>query len=98
MRVVWAERARQEWLAQYRFYYARNPAVARRFRAAVMAGARRLADHPRLGRPGRVAGSRELVISGTPFLFVYDENPVRIEILHVYDGRQDWQPPFDDDS
>jgi len=28
----------------------------------------------------------------TLFLVVYDENPVRIEIVHVYHGRQDWQP------
>lgn len=96
MRVVWAERARQAWAAQYRFYFARNPDVARRFRAAVMAGARRLGDHSGLGRPGRVVGSRELVIAGTPFLIVYDANPARVEILHIYDGRQDWQPPDKD--
>jgi toxin ParE1/3/4 len=93
MKVVWAETARREWTAQYRFYYSRNPDAARRMRQAVMDGARRLRDLPRLGRLGRVEGTRELVIAGTPFLLVYDEHPARVEILHVYDGRQDWQQP-----
>jgi len=93
MIVVWAETARREWAAQYRFYFSRNPSAARRLRQAVMTGARQLREYPRMGRPGRVADTRELVIVGTPFLLVYAENPVRVEILHIYDGRQDWQPP-----
>ncbi|MFL5804943.1 MAG: type II toxin-antitoxin system RelE/ParE family toxin [Roseiflexaceae bacterium] len=91
MKVVWSEQARRELAEQYRFYFSRNPDAARRMRASVMEGARRLHDYPRMGRPGRVEGSRELVIAGTPFLLVYDENPARVEILHVYHGRQNWQ-------
>jgi len=91
MKLVWSEQARQEWAAQYRFYLERNSDAARRLRQAVMDGAKRLRVHPKIGRPGRVEDSRELVISGTPFLLVYDENSVRVEILHVYDGRQNWQ-------
>ena len=91
IKVVWSQQARQEWAAQYRFYFERNPDAARRLRQAVMEGAQRLRTYPKIGRPGRVTGSRELIISGTPFLLVYDENPVRVEILHVYDGRQNWQ-------
>jgi toxin ParE1/3/4 len=88
MKLVWAEQAQQEWVAQYRFYFARNPDAARRMRQLVMEGARQLRAHPKIGRPGRVEGSRELVISGTPFLLVYDENPARVEIVHVYHRRQ----------
>ena len=91
MKLIWSDQARQEWARQYRFYVARNPDAAWRLRQLMMSGAQRLRDHPKLGRPGRVEGSRELVMSGTPFLLVYDENPARVEILHVYDGRQDWQ-------
>jgi toxin ParE1/3/4 len=91
MRIVWAESARQEWARQYRFYYARNTDAARRIRRLVMSAVERLRDYPKIGRPGRVEGTRELVISGTPFLIVYDENPARVEIVHVYHGRQNWQ-------
>ena len=69
MNLIWSDQARQEWARHYRFYLARNPDAARRLRQLVMGGAQRLRDHPKLGRPGRVAGSRELVISGTPLLF-----------------------------
>lgn len=88
MIVIWAEQAWQEWANQYRFYFTRNPEVARRMRRLVMQGAERLRQYPRIGKPGRMEGSRELSITGTPFLVVYEEDPVRIEILHVYDARQ----------
>jgi toxin ParE1/3/4 len=91
MKIVWAEQARQEWVAQYRFYFSRNPEAARRFRQEVMSAVARLRTHPQMGRPGHVEGTRELVITGTPFLVVYDVNAVRVEVIHVYDGRQDWK-------
>jgi plasmid stabilization system protein ParE len=91
MKVVWSEQARLELVEHYRFYVSRNPDAARHIRAAIMEAARRLHDHPRMGRPGRVEGTRELVIVGTAFLLVYDESPARVEILHVYHGRQNWQ-------
>jgi toxin ParE1/3/4 len=91
MRIIWAEQARREWAEHYRFYATRNPDAARRMRQLLRAGVSRLRDYPQIGRPGKADGTRELVISGTPFLLVYEENPVRVEILHVYDGRQNWQ-------
>ncbi|MDQ2996774.1 MAG: type II toxin-antitoxin system RelE/ParE family toxin [Chloroflexota bacterium] len=90
MRIIWSAPARREWAEHYRFYATRNPEAARRVQQLVMSGAARLREHPQLGRPGRVEGSRELIISGTPFLLVYDPTPDRIEIVHVYHGRQNW--------
>jgi toxin ParE1/3/4 len=52
-----------------------------------------LTDHPRMGRPGRVAGTRELVISSTPFIAVYRlVGAERIEVLHLLHGAQGWPP------
>ena len=47
-----------------------------------------LSQHPYLGRPGRVLSTRELVISGTPYIAVYRVNATagRIEILHFLHG------------
>ena len=91
MIVVWTEQARGELLGHYDYYRAHNPEAARRLRQRVTEGAKRLRDYPRMGRPGRVEGTRELVISGTPFVLVYRVGPARVEIVHVYHGRQDWQ-------
>lgn len=91
MNLVWASAAAEEWTEQYRFYFARNPAAARRMRERVMERAGQLRQFPRMGKPGRVDGSRELVIPGTPFVLVYDENPARVEILHVHDTRQNFE-------
>jgi toxin ParE1/3/4 len=49
-----------------------------------------LVDHPELGRRGRVRGTRELVIPGTPFIAVYRVRGERIEILHLLHGAQQW--------
>jgi plasmid stabilization system protein ParE len=39
-----------------------------------------------LGRPGRVPGTRELIIPDTPFIAAYAIEKARIVILAVYHG------------
>lgn len=52
-----------------------------------------LLQHPKLGRPGRMKGTRELVISRTPFIAVYRLKGVaRIEIMRLLRGSQQWPP------
>jgi toxin ParE1/3/4 len=49
-----------------------------------------LADYPKLGRPGRVKGTRELVVNRTPFIVVYRIKGVIVQILRVLHGAQQW--------
>ncbi len=51
-----------------------------------------LADQPHLGRPGRIHGTREFVVTGTPFILVYTQDEAGVEILRVLHGRQQWPP------
>ena len=52
-----------------------------------------LYEHPKMGRPGRVKGTRELVISSTPFVLVYRlKGTQRIEVLRLLHGSQLWPP------
>jgi len=53
-----------------------------------------LAAHPYLGRPGRVAGTWELVVTSTPFIAVYRVINDRIEILAVFHGNRMWPDTF----
>jgi toxin ParE1/3/4 len=49
-----------------------------------------LAQHPRMGREGRVVGTRELVIGGSPFIVVYRVKKTSIEILRLLHGARQW--------
>ena len=49
-----------------------------------------LLTQPKMGRVGRVRGTRELVISRTPFIAVYRIEGQRIEILRFLHGAQQW--------
>ena len=49
-----------------------------------------LTTQPKMGRIGRVRGTRELVISRTPFIAVYRIEGERIEILRFLHGAQKW--------
>lgn len=54
----------------------------------------RLLEHPRLGRPGRVRGTRELVVNRTPYIVAYRVSPTVITILRVLHGARQWPGSF----
>jgi toxin ParE1/3/4 len=49
-----------------------------------------LINHPQMGRPGRKRGTRELVISRTPFVAVYRVKGKRIEVIRLLHSAQQW--------
>jgi toxin ParE1/3/4 len=49
-----------------------------------------LATHPEAGRVGRVAGTRELVITGTPYIAAYRLSSEVITILRLLHGARRW--------
>ena len=51
--------------------------------------ASRLADHPGLGRPGRVSGTRELVVHQHD-LMIYDLVNDQVRILRVLHTARQW--------
>ncbi|UFP94457.1 type II toxin-antitoxin system RelE/ParE family toxin [Gloeobacter morelensis] len=48
----------------------------------------KLADFPRIGRPGRLSGTRELVVLRTAYLVVYCVIEDVVAILRVLDARR----------
>jgi toxin ParE1/3/4 len=88
--IVWSPRAVGH-LGELRAYIARDrPEAASRVAADLLMAVDRLADLPNLGRPGRVTGTRELVIPNTPYLIAYRVRGDRVEIIGVFHGRQKW--------
>jgi toxin ParE1/3/4 len=49
-----------------------------------------LAGSPGLGRPGRVAGTRELVIPLTPYIVPYRVRDDAVQIITILHGAQRW--------
>jgi len=88
--VVWSPRAIGH-LADVRAYMAReNPGAAARTATRLLDTVDRLAALPNLGRPGRVSGTRELVVPDTPYVIPYRVRGERLEIIAVFHGRQRW--------
>jgi toxin ParE1/3/4 len=90
MKVIWSRRAIRN-LAVIRAYIAkdseRNAAlVATRILKAVEL----LQSHPGIGRPGRVLGTRELVVPDTPYIIPYRVRGERLELIAVFHGRRQW--------
>jgi plasmid stabilization system protein ParE len=65
---------------------ARGDPVIERVRAAVT----RLAGSPALGRPGRVPGTRELVIPHTPYIVPYRVKGDVVQIITILHSAQRW--------
>lgn len=90
MTVVWSPRAVIH-LSHLREHIARdNPNAASRIATMLLEAVDRLAKFPNLGRPGRVPGTRELPVPGTPYVIPYRLRGERLEIIAVFHGRQKW--------
>lgn len=90
MTIVWSKRAVRH-LASLRTYIAQNrPNAAQQVAATILDSVELLAERPGLGRPGRVPGTRELVIPGTPYLVPYRIRRDRLEIVAVFHGARRW--------
>ena len=67
-----------------------NPTAASRMIERIRAAVMGLAASPALGRPGRVAGTRELVIPGTPYIVPYRVKGGVVQIITILHGAQRW--------
>ncbi|MEL6061616.1 MULTISPECIES: type II toxin-antitoxin system RelE/ParE family toxin [unclassified Methylobacterium] len=83
--LVWTLEALQDRDAIYDDIEADNPAAAIALDRRFTEKAARLVDHPALGRRGRVAGTREMIVHRR-YIIVYkvDDSVVRIlRVLHA---------------
>jgi toxin ParE1/3/4 len=54
----------------------------------------RLQEFPMIGRKGRVEGTRELVIAGTPYIVPYRVRDDVVQIITVLHNAQRWPDQF----
>ena len=91
MTLIWSPEALQD-LVDIRAYISQDdPGAAKKIVARIVTlVSEQLPANPESGRPGRVAGTRELVISNTPFVVPYRARDEKIDILRVYHSSRMW--------
>ncbi len=78
----------REFIAQER--PAAAVAIGQRIRQAISG----LSQFPDRGRPGRVAGTRELVVTGSPFIVAYRVGGGHIDVLAILHAARRWPSAF----
>ncbi|MBY0577467.1 MAG: type II toxin-antitoxin system RelE/ParE family toxin [Burkholderiales bacterium] len=94
MQLVWTPCANKARTAAIAYIAQDNPSAALGQLDEIERQADMLLQHPEMGRPGRVKGTRELVVSRTPFIVIYRIKPKakRIELFRFLHGSQKWPP------
>ena len=96
MRVRWTDPAQTDFLEILGYIARDNPAAAERVGRRLLSAIDALAVQPRLGRPGRIAETRELVVARLPYVAIYRivEAPrstaSEVEVLRVLHGARRW--------
>jgi toxin ParE1/3/4 len=94
MILVWSPQAKQDVAALFAYIAEDNPAAAHRMVAQIVSSSEQLLSHAAMGRSGRVPGTRELVVSRTPYIVPYRVRGQEIEILRVYHAARRWPERF----
>jgi toxin ParE1/3/4 len=85
MNILWSPEAIEDLTSLQAYFAEHDPAAARRVVLHIIHNIEQLLpDNPQMGRPGRVPGTRELVIPKTPFIVPYRLQRNVIQILRVY--------------
>ena len=95
MIVGWSAPALRDLVALHAYVAQHNPAAAERVVLEIIESVEALLPaHPHIGRPGRVSGTRELVIPRTEYIVPYQVRNSRIQILRFYHGARRWPDKF----
>ncbi len=88
MRVRWLSRTAEDLEYLHQFIAKDNPELATSEARKVVEAVKRLGDYPASGRPGRVPGTRELVISR--YIVAYRVKDGVVQILRVLHASRKW--------
>ena len=90
MRVRWLRKALANLDEEGEYIARDNPAAAARVVLRILSAVELLKQNPAIGRPGRVAGTRELVVTETPYVVPYRVREDVVEVLRVFHGARRW--------
>jgi toxin ParE1/3/4 len=90
MKVVWSPRAIRHLVALREYIAKDSEQNAAQVAERILKAIELLQTQSEMGRPGRVLGTRELVVPGTPYIIPYRVRRERLELIAVFHGRQKW--------
>lgn len=94
MLVEWTEQALLNLDLAIEFIAKDNQIAAAKTAQRIWTATQALRDQPGLGRPGRVDGTRELVIHDLPYILPYVIQSERVIILRVIHAAMKWPKNF----
>ena len=94
MKVVWSRRAIRQLISLREYIESDSEQNAATVATRILKAIDLLAKHPEVGLPGRVMGTRELVVASTPFVIPNRVRRERLELIAVFHGHQKWPEKF----
>ena len=94
MKIKWVRLALNDLDKAGEFIAQDNPNAAAQVLKRIWEAVQLLADQPHAGRAGRVPGTRELMVTGTPFIIPYRVVENTVQILRVLHGKRKWSKRF----
>jgi len=90
MNIVWSRRAIRHLVQLRKYIEEDSESNAALTASRILKAVDLLQSHPEMGRPGRITGTRELIIPDTPYVIPYRVRRGRLELIAVFHGRQRW--------
>jgi toxin ParE1/3/4 len=94
MMIKWLDDAIYDLQALRQYIAQDKPIAANRLAKQILKAVNLLSDFPSMGRPGRILGTRELIVSNTPYIIPYRVKNNFIEILRVLHAAMKWPEEF----
>lgn len=95
MKLIWTRPASTDRKEIREYIAQNNPAAALALDAQISKHASHLTDHPQLGRPGRITGTRELVVHQN-YVLIYDTDGDLVRVLRMLHAAKQWPPREED--
>jgi toxin ParE1/3/4 len=90
VKLVWTREAIRDLIEARSYVELDNPKAAAELATRILKAAERLIKNPELGQKGRLAGTREIIVSGTSYLIPYRLHADHIEVLRVFHTKREY--------
>lgn len=91
-RLIWLEGAKNDFVDIRRYLHERAPRAATRIGRRILEVVVHLKANPEMGKAGLLPGTREIVVTGTPYVVIYVVEDAGVVILGVVHGARDRAP------